>query len=187
MAKSSGNGDLRRQRDEYIKPTQAEHRERLNATIELWARHRTPSQIRQALRDKWGMSKTAADRYIRVARDRCVQFSSVPPQEMVAKSYATYVRRIAAAEKKLLDESLDPVDHARYARIVIDAQKCIDDLFSLQKAKKVALTTVEGDDVLEAVVKELSQEQLLVLSLIGERLEEAERSRPRLPGSNGDG
>lgn len=158
-----------------LKPTQAEHRQYLNEVTELWARHCRPDEIRRVMRERRGLSRHATDRYIRPARDRMVKAVHLPIEELAAKSLATYVRRIVAAETALQAKALDAVDHARYANIIISAQKAIDDLFGLPRAKKVAFTTTDGQDVMPAVVAALPPELLDAMDEVGRLYEEAER------------
>ncbi len=160
-----------------LKPTQAVHRQFLNEVTELWARHCRPDEIRAIMRKERGLSRHATDRYIRAARDRVVKASQIPIEQLVARSYATYARIVRAP----LEGKGSATNSERIA-----AQRAIDDLFSLQKARKVALTTTEGEDVLQSLVARMTPEELNAADMIGRLVEEAERGETLKLEGKGD-
>lgn len=148
------------------KPTQAGARQRQRDAVELIVRGCRRDEVRKALMDKWGMSDTAADRWIRVAHDSILEISHQPLAQLIALSHETY--------------NLVLKDPNASNRDKISAQKAIDELYGLPRAKKVALTTKEGDDVFRAVAASLSPEELAVAGVIGQRIEAAERGEKPL-------
>lgn len=165
MAKSSddnGNGQSAvTEQNARIKPTQREQRQRFRDAMALHARGCRPKESRAALQDKWGMCNRVAGRYIRAARDCAIEYSQVPLADLIAQSHSTYLAILQ-----------DP-QASRTERIA--AQRAIDDLFALPKARKVAITTAEGDDVMVAFVDRMTSEQLALYDEIGEMLEAADR------------
>lgn len=167
MAKSKGsNGESQSavaRQNAGTKPTEREQRQRFREAQALLARRYRPEEVSAALQDKWGMGHTAADRYVRAARDSMVEVSREPIAELLAASVATY-DRVLQDPKATNSE-------------IISAQKAKDDLYGLQQARKIAhqFTTTDGQDVLQGVVDRMTPEQLEVYSQIGGLFEEAER------------
>ncbi len=84
---NNGNGQAAVAGD---KPTQAGARQRQRDAVELIVRGCRRDEVRKALMDKWGMSDTAADRWIRVAHDSILEISHQPLAQLIALSHETY-------------------------------------------------------------------------------------------------
>ena len=135
---------------------------RVQMAAVMLSQGRRKSEIKRAFAAQHGIKHRQVGRYIRLAHKELVAATDKSLDELVAESYGLYMRIIQ--------------DPDATARDKIAARKCADDLLGLPKAKKIALTTVAGDDMLDVVVEKLSWEQMKAIDEVA-KIAEAEQAR----------
>lgn len=148
-----------------VHATKEEIEVRVEYVVMMLVEGRRRSEIIRFFRTQYSLAPRTVAHYIRRARKRLVSASEKSTDDLRAESYAWYMDVLRR----------DDVDVG--TKLV--ARRAVDDLLGLQKPKKIAPTTSDGEDLLDLVVNALSREELQAIEKAGMLAEEAREDRLR--------